>query len=151
MRTILRELVAAACLVPALACGKSSAPGTAPAPAAAPAATAATPAAASAAPGAFDPTGTYELQMESVRGRFTVTANIRVRADGTLTGIMSSTNAPMLTIRSGTVKGTTLTMRVAADDATEARVEIAVAGEQVTGRWIRDGGDVSRILGRRLR
>ena len=100
---------------------------------------------------AFDSTGNCELDMHNVRGRFSVTASIRRRSDGTRTGIMSGAATPMLTIRTGTVKGTVLTMRVAAVDNTEARVELTVKGDLVTGRWVRDAGDVMRVNGRRVR
>lgn len=140
----------AACLVlSAAGCSRQPAPASAPAPT--PAAVASSAATGQAAASAFDPTGTYELAMESIKGRFTVTANIRVRSDGTLAGLMASSTTPMLTIRTGTVRGNTLTMRVAADDASEARVELTVTGEHVTGRWVRDGGDVLRVIGRRVR
>ena len=99
----------------------------------------------------FDPTGRYELMLDRGTERLVLVATIYVRPDGTLAGVVSSATAPMLTIRTGTIKGRALTMRVAAESGTEARLEMVVDGERVSGRWTRDSGDFLRVTGRRLR
>ena len=130
----------AAIVTVAVACGTQAGP--APAPAAA---------AGAVTSDTLDPTGRYELVAERGSERLVLEASLHRRADGSLAGIVSSPTAPMLTVRTGSVRGRTISMRVVADDGSEARVELVVDGERVTGRLTRDTGDFMRVTGRRLR
>ena len=131
---------AAIAAIVTVACGSQAGP--APAPAAA---------AGAVTSDTFDPTGRYELVAERGSERLVLEASLHRRADGSLAGIVSSPTAPMLTVRTGSVRGRTISMRVVADDGSEARVELVVDGERVTGRLTRDTGDFMRVTGRRLR
>ena len=129
----------------AAACGSQAGP--APAPSSVP--TTATATATSTT--TVDPTGRWELTLDRGTERRVMIATMHLRTDGTIAGAVTSETAPMLTIRTGTVRGQTLSMRVAAEDGTEARLELVVDGDRVAGRWTKDSGDFLRVTGRRLR